>query len=352
MTIRTLTLVLTSATLAVAASFVVVRSGADVRAADTAASAPTPGPGQGRRTDGLIVGPGRVEPISEEIAISAEVPGRLRNVRVQEGDRVRAGQALAEIEPAEYRARVDAARARLAIARAELTRLENGSRTEERAEARAAAVQADEGARQAEAERRRRDTLYAAGVIPREELERAVRDERVAAARRQEAHQHAQVIDAAARDDERTRAHASIVLAAAQLAEAEVLLRKTVVRSPVDGVVLRRHLQPGESLSVLPVPSPIVTVADVSALRVRVDVDETEIAGLRVGQAAWVTAEAYGDHRFRGRVVRVGEMLGRTNIRTDQPSERIDHKVLETLVELEPSARLPVGLRVDAFIAR
>ena len=51
-------------------------------------------------------------------------------------------------------------------------------------------------------------------------------------------------------------------------------------------------------------------------------------------------------------MVRVGEMLGRTNIRTDQPSERIDHKVLETLVELAPDARLPVGLRVDAFIAR
>ena len=357
---RTVAFVLTASAIVAAAGWLTVsRAAVEAHAADDAGtsgqatpSSPASPSAHAARPDGLIVGPGRVEPLSEEIDISAEVSGRLRRVLVDEGDRIRAGQPLAEIEPAEYRARVDAARARLGIAHAELVRLENGSRPEERAEARAAAAQADEVARQAEAERRRRETLFAEGVIAREELERAVRDERVAVARRQEESEHAGVVDAAAREDERARARASVALAAAQLAEAEVLLAKTIVRSPVDGVVLRRHMQPGESLAVLPVPAAIVTVADVSRLRVRVDVDEAEIAGLRVGQAAYVTAEAFGDRRFPGRVVRVGEMLGRTNIRTDQPSERIDHKVLETLVELAPAARLPVGLRVDAFIAR
>jgi multidrug resistance efflux pump len=182
--------------------------------------------------------------------------------------------------------------------------------------------------------------------------ERAVRDERVAAARHVEQRERARVVDAAAREDERVRARAAIGLAEAQVDEAEVLLEKTRVRSPVDGLVLRRHLRPGESLAVLPVPSAIVTLADVSTLRVRVDVDEADIGGLRVGQAAYVTADAYGTRRFAGRVVRVGEMLGRARIRTDAPTERIDHKVLETLVELDPAARLPIGLRVDAFIAR
>ena len=300
----------------------------------------------------LIVGPGRVEPISEEIAVSGEVPGRLRTVLVDEGDRVVRGQVIAEVEPAEYRARAAAARAALGIARAEETRLINGARGEEREEARAAAAQAREVAQQAAAERRRRETLFAEGVIAREELERAVRDERVAAARRTEQEERARVVDAAARADERERARAAGALAGAQLAEAEVLLEKTRVRAPVDGVVLRRHLRAGESLAVLPVPSPIVTLADVSTLRVRVDVDEADIDGLRPGAEAWVTADAYGDRRFPGRVVRVGEMVGRTNIRTDRPAERIDHKVLETLIALGPSARLPVGLRVDAFIRR
>jgi hypothetical protein len=94
-----------------------------------------------------------------------------------------------------------------------------------------------------------------------------------------------------------------------------------------------------------------VTIADVRMLRVRADVDERDVARLEVGQAAWVTADAYGDRRFEGRVVRVGRMLGRKTVRTDEPSEKTDTKVLETLVELAPGTRLPVGLRVDVFIS-
>lgn len=49
-------------------------------------------------------------------------------------------------------------------------------------------------------------------------------------------------------------------------------------------------------------------------------------------------------------MVRVGQQLGPKNIRTDEPTERVDTKILETLVELDPGAQLPDGLRVDAFI--
>jgi multidrug resistance efflux pump len=349
MSIRRLLMLVGAAAAAAALALFLTRPMANAQAADvTPAAAPAGAP----RDAALIVGPGRVEPISEEIAVSGEVPGRLRAVLVDEGARVARGQVIAEVEPAEYRARLAAARAALGIARAEEARLINGARQEEREEARAAAAQAHEVARQAAAERRRRETLFAEGVIAREELERAVRDERVAAAREAEQHERARVVDAAARADDRERARAAVALAAAQVEEAAVLLEKTQVRAPVDGVVLRRHLRAGESLAVLPVPSPIVTLADVSALRVRADVDEADIGGLRVGAEAWVTADAYGTRRFAGRVVRVGEMVGRANVRTDRPAERIDHKVLETLIALEPSARLPIGLRVDAFIRR
>ena len=49
-------------------------------------------------------------------------------------------------------------------------------------------------------------------------------------------------------------------------------------------------------------------------------------------------------------MVRVGRILGRKNIRTDEPAERMDTKVLETLMELDPGQSLPLGLRVDSFI--
>jgi hypothetical protein len=79
-------------------------------------------------------------------------------------------------------------------------------------------------------------------------------------------------------------------------------------------------------------------------------VDETEVSKVHVGQKAYVTADAFGKQKFWGRVVRVGEQLGPENVRTDEPTERVDTKILETLVELEAGTELPVGLRVDAFI--
>jgi hypothetical protein len=99
-------------------------------------------------------------------------------------------------------------------------------------------------------------------------------------------------------------------------------------------------------------PDPIFTVGDKSALRVRVDVDEADVSKLSLGQHAYVTADAFGDKRFPGHVVRIGEELGRKNVRTDEPSERVDMKILETLVQLDNSVDLPIGLRVNAYIVQ
>jgi HlyD family secretion protein len=85
-------------------------------------------------------------------------------------------------------------------------------------------------------------------------------------------------------------------------------------------------------------------------LRVRVDVDETDVSKVRLGQRAYVTADAYGKQKFWGRVVRVGQQLGPKNVRTDEPTEKVDTKILEILVELDGGLELPDGLRVDAFV--
>jgi len=114
-------------------------------------------------------------------------------------------------------------------------------------------------------------------------------------------------------------------------------------------VILRKLRHGGESVSTQ-FDSPVITMADDSVLRVRLDVDESDVSKLRAGQRAYVTAEAYGTHKFLGRVIRVGHILGKKNIRTDEPSEHVDTKILETLVELDPEQPLPLGLRVDSYV--
>lgn len=299
--------------------------------------------------DGLIAAPGRVEAVSEEIRVSSELSGRLHSVPVEEGDRIRKGQVLAQIENEDYVARVAAAEATLAQRQAELLRVVNGARSQERraAEASMQAAKAVMDNAQREADRRRK--LADRDMISRDEAERYQRIFQVAQADYERASQEFSLIDADAREDDRLRAQAAVATAQAQLAEARAYLEKTYIRSPLDGIVLRKFRHPGESVSTQ-FDSPIVTLADDSLLRVRLDVDETDVAHLRVGQHAFVTAEAFGTQEFTGHVIRVGRILGRKNVHTDEPSERVDTKILETLMELDRGQTLPLGLRVDAYV--
>lgn len=329
----------------------------------------------------FISAPGRVEPVSEEVEVGAEISGKIREVRVEEGDAVTRGQVLAVLVNDDYAAQVrtaeaqirdadaqrEAAAARLLTAQAEQRRIINGARSEERREARAAEAQGEATLRNARVEAERRQQLYRDGDISREELDRALRDAEVARARLDELRERANFVSAAAREEDLARADAAIKLARAQIGEAaargeeararaeqmRAALAKTFVRAPLSGVVLRKRLKAGESYS-LETPdvskASLFTVADTSVLRVRVDVDEVDVGKLKLGQAAYVTADAYGARRFGGRVIRIGQVLGQKNVRTEEPTERVDTKILETLIELDEGARLPPGLRVDAFI--
>lgn len=314
--------------------------------------------GEARRESGsgpsaaeLVSGPGRVEPLSEDVKVGSEISGKLKLMLVEEGDRVRRGQTLAVLVNDDYSAQVSSAQADLRQKEAALRKVVNGARSTERLEARAAVGEAEAVMENARAEMQRRERLYRDGVVSREEADRFQREYKVAKARFDEAGQHYRFVDDAAREEDRARAEADVALARAQLEEARARYQKTFVRSPLAGTVLRKHHRPGESVTNSATsPDPIVTLGDASILRVRVDVDETDVSRVRVGQRAYATADAYGDRKFWGRVVRVGEELGRKNIRTDEPTEHVDTKILETLVELDSGQRLPIGLRVDSFI--
>lgn len=297
----------------------------------------------------FVAAPGRVEPVSEEVHLSADASGVLASVAVSEGEPVAAGQVVAILANADQAARLAAAEAGLRAREADLQRLLNGALAAERAEARAAIAEARAVLEAAGKNLKRARELRAAGWATPQALEKAERDHGVAVARRATARQHLATIDRPPRLDDIARAEAEIDAAAARVAEARALFDKTVVRSPIDGIVLRRFRHPGEMVSIAEY-SPILAVGDLSKLRVRAEIEEADVARVAKGQPAHVTAPAFADRRFAGRVVRVGGMMGRKLIRTERPDERMDTKVLEVLIELEGQPPLPVGLRVDAFI--
>lgn len=306
------------------------------------AAAPEPAPE-------IVAGPGSVEPASEELRINAQMSGRLRDVVVEEGDRVERGQLLAVLENDDFAARVALAEAELRLREAELRRVVNGARSQERREAQAAVNEAEAVLENARVEWQRRRTGFEQGVFAKEEADRAEREFGVAQARLKAAQERYDMLEEGEREEDRARAEANVELARARVAEARAVYEKTFVRAPADGVVLRKRLKAGESYSDQQ-DTPVVILGDLARLRVRMDVDENDIARLRLGQRAYVTADAFPGQKFWGTVVEIGQILGPKNVRTEQPGEFVDRKILETLIELEPGAALRPGLRVDAFI--
>jgi HlyD family secretion protein len=298
-----------------------------------------------------VAGPGIVEPVSESIKVGSEITGKLQSVLVNEGDTVKKGQVLAVLVNDDYHAAVLSAQATLADRKANRDKIINGARRQERDEAQAAVRENETNANNAAAEMARRQRLYEKGVVSREETENFENQYKMAKARYEKSLQHFKLIDAEARQEDVEMARAAVQLAQADLEQSQAKYQKTFIRSPLDGVILRRHHRTGEIVvSSANNPDPVFNLGDCHVLRVRVDVDESDVAQLRVGERAYVTARTFGDRKFWGRVVQVGEQLGKKNVETDEPTEHVDKKILETLVQLDEGHELPVGLRVDGYI--
>ena len=295
-----------------------------------------------------VASPGRVEPRSEEIRVGAEITGKVRALLAGERQQVEKGDVLVALENAEYVARLASARAVVAEREAALQRVVAGARDQERLEAAAAVDETRTVLENKKTEWTRRKGLFEGGVIAREEFERSEHDFLAADARHRAAVQRQALLMDPARPEDVSRARADLDMAVSAVAEAESVLAKTLIRSPIAGVVLRTHVRAGETVAPSP-ELPLVTVADMSSLRIRAEVDEADIGLVYPRQRSWVTATAYGDHRFPGSVVSIAPILGRKKLTRDDPTERIDTKVLEVLVELDAGQQLPIGLRVDTF---
>ncbi len=313
------------------------RSGEDLRG---------PQPPAGR----MVSGNGVVEPEGEVVRVAGAAPGRLLRLPVRAGDRVSAGQLMAQLEDAAERADLTAAEAELSLSRAEADRVRLGSREEERRAARAAAQRAASQAALSRGIFERTRRLHGTATVSLDQLERARR----AAEADEQAHRQAEAerdrVLGGARAEERRAAEARVAAARARLERARVLVAQRRVVAPRDGEVLRvsyregEHYTPGEG-------QPILELGDTRRLRVRMEVDERDLGRLVLGAKGYLEAPAYPARRFGVTVVELGRRMGRKQIATGDLSERSDVKVLEVLLAVEAGAPLVVGQRVIAFVS-
>lgn len=295
-----------------------------------------------------VAGDGIVEPADRETKVAGEVPGRIQRIFVKEGDRVEAGAPIAELENGAERAALAAAQGDLESANADLLRTARGMRKED-----VDAVVADTEAAQARAQLskdalERTEKLAQGGAATPDELDRAKQqadaDERTFES--QSARKQAAL--AGSRSEDIVQAKARVVAATARRDQAQAQLDRLTIHAPIAGEILQLKFRVGEYYS--PGGDPLVIMGDTRILRVRMDVDERDIARVALGDKAFATLPAFPGRRFAGTVVEIGKRMGRKNVRTDDPVERIDTKILEVVFQLDDRQGLVPGLRVVGYI--
>lgn len=215
----------------------------------------------------IVTATGTIEP-TNQVELSSELSGTVETVEVDHNDAVVEGQVLARLKADQLQALVELAKATLAARQAEV-------------------LQAEATVAERQAIFKRAEELVAKNITSTETYEIAKADsERSAAAL--------------------AAAKANVEIAAANLRIASSNLDKAVIRSPINGVVLARDVEPGQIVA-SPLSAPVLfTLAeDLTEMELQVDIDEADVGHINGGEAATFTVEAFGERAFDARITQL-----------------------------------------------
>ncbi len=255
-----------------------------------------------RADDGGIRATGTLE--ATEIDVAPTSAGRVIRVLVDEGAYVAAGDTLAVLARPGLPGDLEGRRARVASAEAALRELENGPRPAELARAEADLRAAEADAERAAADARRLAPLAERGVISAQQSDAARGAAAMASGRRDAAREALHLLQQGTRAERIREARAALASAQAAVREAEGTASDLVLLAPIGGVVLGRHVEPGETLNP---GEPAVTLGDVAHPYVRVYVPERALPRVHIGAPAAATLDGLLDHSFPGRVVAIAD---------------------------------------------
>ena len=239
---------------------------------------------QKRDLEAIVSASGKIEP-KKTVNISAQTMGRVTRLGVQEGDRVKRGQFLLQIDPVNAEAAV---RRDVAAVAGALTSLEQSKVSLQSARANL------DVARQ---NLKRQQELWAAGLTTRESLERAQADVEVRES------------DLKAREQEIKTRETQLNQQEAGLSASRHTLAQVRFEAPFDGIVTRRNVEEGENVVIGTMNNAgtvLLTVADMSTIEAEVEVDETDIPFVQMGQPAKIEIDAMAGKTFTGRVTEIG----------------------------------------------
>jgi HlyD family secretion protein len=294
------------------------------------------------------VAPGRVEPVSGEIKVAAPLVGVMAEVLVKANDKVFAGEPLLRLVDSEAQARLTTAEAQVALRKRTRNDESPTSRAATRRKAEDAVADAEKALMEAQAAVDKIASERRAGRGAPADLDAA----RGALARAQERlkQQKAELhrVEADTNTPLPTGPEGQLNVARSELAAAQAAVDKLTIRAPVAGTVLQVNARMGELASPQGT-QPLILLGDVSALRVRAELDERDYGEIKIGQQALVRAAAFRGRDFAGKVAFIAPLVepGRINSRGQRNVTDVD--VVEVLVDLAEPDLLAVGMKVDVY---
>jgi multidrug efflux pump subunit AcrA (membrane-fusion protein) len=231
---------------------------------------------------------GSVEP-ARAVDTAFQISGRIARVYVEEGQAVRIGEILAELDGTDYRNALDAARGQADAAQAASRKADAGPRPQELEQARLDAERWQD-------EYKRMRLLYERKSLPPNDFKKVEAAYRAASERYDMARQ-------GAREEDKAAAEAQFRAASAQAAEARKRLADARLAAPIAGFIGMRRMEAGQTVAA---GIPVVSVLDLDPVKIRVGIPEAEIGKVRQGARAEITVPSLDNRRFAGTVEMVG----------------------------------------------
>ena len=272
-----------------------------------------------RDLDALVSASGKIQP-RRQVNVSATTMGRVTRLGVQEGQRVKAGQFLLEIDPRSLSGQLERGEASVAAAQSSLQ------------ESTTAVEQARAALQLMQQTLKRQQDLAKDGLTTREALERAQNDVTIREAELKTRQQEVQTREQQIKQEQ------------AGLSTTRYNLSQVTISSPMAGIVTRRNIEEGENVVVGTMNNAgtvLLTVADMSSIQAEIEVDETDIPNVTIGQAAVIMIDAVADRMFKGRVTEIGNSPIQTTAQPNNTGQRqaTNFKVVVTIDEPVPDVR-------------
>ena len=270
-----------------------------------------------RSLEAIVSASGTIVP-QLTVDISADTMGRVTRLAFDEGDQVGRGQFLLEIDPEALRSAVDRGEAALRASRSSQTQME------------VAIESAQVNLTLARDHLKRQEGLWDLQLISRETIEQALTDVTLRETELQQ------------REIEVATQVERIGQEEANLDSARYELTKVTITSPFAGVVTRRNIEEGETVVVGTMNNAgtvLATIADLSVIEAEVEVDETDVPSIRLGQSAVVTIDALPDEEFEGIVTEIGNSPIQAGQGAGAGTQATNFKVVVTLNDEIPNVR-------------